>query len=59
MFAVVDLGFPVGGAWTHWGCGPPMWALLTENVCENERIGSHREGVRRARPLPDPPMVCI
>ena len=26
------------------GCGPPMWALFGENVCENERIGSHRGG---------------
>ena len=24
------------------GHGPPMWALFGENVCENERIGSHR-----------------
>ena len=27
-----------------------MWALFGENVCENERIGSHRGGVRRAHP---------
>ena len=34
------------------GRGPPMWALFGENVCENERIGSHGGGggVRRARP---------
>ena len=24
------------------GCGPPTWALFGENVCKNERIGSHR-----------------
>ena len=24
------------------GHGPPTWALFSENVCENERIGSHR-----------------
>ena len=24
------------------GHGPPMWALFDKNVCENERIGSHR-----------------
>ena len=33
--AVVDPGFPIGG---H---GPPTQALFGENVCENERIGSH------------------
>ena len=46
---------PVGG---H---GPLTWVLFGKNICENERIGSHRGGVRRARPL-DPPMqqmVCI
>ena len=37
------------------GRGPPTWALFGENVCENERIGSHMGGVRPARPL-DPPM---
>ena len=37
-----DPGFPVGGAWTHFGGrGPPMWVLFGENVCQNERIGSH------------------
>ena len=34
------------------GCGPPTWALFGKNVCENERIGSHRGAVRRARPPP-------
>ena len=34
--AVVDPGFPVGG---H---GPLTRALFSENVCKNERIGSHR-----------------
>ena len=24
------------------GCGPLMWVLFSENVCENERIGSCR-----------------
>ena len=38
-----DLGFPVGGAWTRFrGHGPPTQVLFSENVCENERIGSHR-----------------
>ena len=36
--SVADPGFPVGGR------GPPTWALFGENVCENERIGSHRGG---------------
>ena len=54
--AVADPGFLVGGAWTRYGGrGPPTWALFTENVCESERIGSRRGGVRRARSL-DPPM---
>ena len=34
---VADPGFPVGGR------GPSTRALFSENVCENERIGSHRE----------------
>ena len=34
-----------------------MQALFGENVCENERIGSHR-GVHLARPL-DLPMIII
>ena len=34
--SVADPGFPVGGR------GPPTWAPFGENVCENERIGSHR-----------------
>ena len=44
--AVVDPGFPVGGgrAPIMRGHGPPTWALFSENVCENERIGSHRGG---------------
>ena len=47
------------GAWTHFGrFWPPTWALFSENVCENERIGSCRGGgVRRARPPLDPPMI--
>ena len=27
------------------GCGPLTWELFGENVCENERIGSHPGGV--------------
>ena len=34
------------------------WHFFSENVCKNERIGSHGGGVRRARP-PDPPMKTI
>ena len=35
---VADPGFPVGGR----GRGPLTRALFGENVCTNERIGSHR-----------------
>ena len=38
-----DPGFPVGGRGPIWGGGwPPMWALFSENGCENERIWSCR-----------------
>ena len=44
LVPMADPGFPVGGTCTHWGGhGPPMRALFGENVCENERIGSHME----------------
>ena len=48
---VADPGFPVGGG-VHplGGCGPPTSALFVENVCENERIGSHRGGMHQACP---------
>ena len=40
---VADPGFPGrGGRAPIGGCGPLTWALFGENVCENERIGSHR-----------------
>ena len=26
------------------GHGPLVWVLFSENVCDNERIGSHRGG---------------
>ena len=39
---MADPGFPVGGRGPVRGHGPPMQALFTENVCDNERIGSHR-----------------
>ena len=32
------------------GRGPPTQALFGENVCENERIGSHREACARHAP---------
>ena len=38
-----DPGFPVGGGTRFGGCGPPTQVLIGENVCENERIGSHGE----------------
>ena len=39
-----------GGVHPLGGHGPPTWALFGENVCKNERIGSHRGGVRQAHP---------
>ena len=42
-----------GGVYPLGGCGPPMQALFGENVCENERIGSHRGG--RVPGMPPPP----
>ena len=50
---MADPGFPVGGGVHPLGRGPLKWALFSENVCENERIGSHRGGA--CAPL-DPPM---
>ena len=55
MTAVVDPGFPEGGSRPVGGRRPLMQALFSENVCENERIGSRGRGVARARPQ-DPPM---
>ena len=40
--AVVDPGFPMGGHAPIRGHGPPVQTLFAKNVCENERIGSHR-----------------
>ena len=37
------------------GHGPPTWALFGENVCKNERIGSHRGACAGHAPL-DLPM---
>ena len=50
--AVADPGFPIagGGHAPIGGHGPPTWALFGENVCENERIGSHRGWRAQARP---------
>ena len=37
-----DPGFPIGGCGPIlMGFGPLMQALFSENICENERIGSH------------------
>ena len=57
--AVADPGFPVGGGGVHplgGVCGPPTWALFGENVCKNERIGSHRGRAPGTPPPLDPPM---
>ena len=58
---MADPGFPAGvGDPTRWGGGggggrrTPTQALFGENVCENERIGSHEGGGRQRHPL-DPP----
>ena len=66
-YSVADPGFPVGGGGRapvrggrgpiRGGRGPPMWALFGENVCENERIGSHRGGRAPGTPPLDPPML--
>ena len=48
-----DPGFSVGGgAWAHFGGGfwPPTWALFSENLCKNERIGSCRGGACAGTP---------
>ena len=43
QITVADPGFPMGGhAPIKGGHGPLTWALFSENVCKNERIGSHR-----------------
>ena len=58
---VADPGFPVGGGVDPLGGGgrvPPTWALFGENVCENERIGSHG-GRAPGKPPLDPPMLSI
>ena len=56
--SVADPGLPVGGVHPLGGHRPLMWALLGENVCENERIGSHRgwRAPGTPPPPPDPPM---
>ena len=48
-----DPGFSVGGGVDPFWGGflPPTWALFSENVCKNKRIGSCR-GRAPARPPP-------
>ena len=55
---VADPGFPMGGHGpTGGGRGPLTWALFDKNVCENERIVSHRgRACAQHTPL-DPPML--
>ena len=56
---VVDPGFSKGGhAPVRRGRGPLTWALFSENVCENKRIGSHGGRALGMPPL-DPPMPTI
>ena len=40
-----------GGVHPLGGRGPLMWALFIENVCEKERIGSHRGACAGHAPL--------
>ena len=55
--SVADLGFPVEGGVHPLGvCGPLTRVLFGENVCKNERIGSHRGGCAPGTPPLDPPM---
>ena len=44
QWRIQDTGLPIGG------CGPPMRVLFGENVCKNERIGSHRGWHLPSRP---------
>ena len=39
---VADPGFPIGGVDPFGRHGPLMQVLFSKNVCQNERIGSHR-----------------
>ena len=63
---MVDPGFPIGrgvdllGGHVDplGGREPPMQALFAENVCKNERIGSHRRACAWHDPL-DPPMKMV
>ena len=48
--------FSLGGVHPFWGVWTSNWALFGENVCANERIGSHRGGVRQKILHVDPPM---
>ena len=57
---MADPGFPIGGVLLLGGHGPPTQVLFGENVCKNERIGSHRRwrAPGTAPPL-DPPMDSV
>ena len=48
-----------GGVHLFGGHGPPLRALFSENVCENERIGSHRGRHAPGTPPLDPPMLSV
>ena len=55
--AVEDPGFPVGGVdLVGEGRGLPRQVCFENFVCQNERIGTLRGGVRWAHPPLDPPM---
>ena len=45
-----------GGVDQFWGRGPSMRALFSKNLCENERIVSHRRDMRRKILCVDPPL---
>ena len=40
-----------GGVDPLGGRGPPTWVLFGKNVCENEKIGSHRGACAQHAPL--------
>ena len=57
--AGADPGFSVEGRGpVLGGRGRPTRELFSENVCEKERIGSRRGGLRRKILYVDPPMYC-
>ena len=59
IYYCFNIAFSGGSRISHRGRGPPMQVLFSENVCKNERIGSHRgwRALGTSPPPPDPPMA--